>query len=304
MLYCGAPHGWTQRHAHTTRLRAAAFVEAMGARGVLVASRVTAAVLDHWRAERMTRVSRATINRDETTARVFLNWCVARGLCPAPPHGTRAKVREPRRSSPRTIPSPADVGRVVHQLERAGQRGAALVLAAGLATGLRLDELRHLRPEHVDRDAVRVVPEAGPAEGSWTTKGYRERRVPVQPAVAALLAELAAWLTGGAGGRGKAPGLGGTWLAQQIDAACEIAGVTPFRAHDLRRTFATESVRAGVPITVVQGWLGHRDLQTTERYLGRYASDAAERAPVPAALAVYTTLVHSRGENLSDSEEG
>lgn len=48
--------------------------------------------------------------------------------------------------------------------------------------------------------------------------------------------------------------------------------------HDARRTYVTESVRLGVTLDRVRALLGHRDVGTTERYLGRYRSDAAEVA--------------------------
>jgi len=41
------------------------------------------------------------------------------------------------------------------------------------------------------------------------------------------------------------------------------AGLTPLRFHDLRHTFATLSLAAGVPIKVVQERLGHASAKTT-----------------------------------------
>jgi len=43
------------------------------------------------------------------------------------------------------------------------------------------------------------------------------------------------------------------------------AGVKPIRIHDLRHTFATLAIRAGVPIKVVSESLGHADISTTLR---------------------------------------
>jgi site-specific recombinase XerD len=38
------------------------------------------------------------------------------------------------------------------------------------------------------------------------------------------------------------------------------------RFHDLRHTFGTAMAAAGVPMRTLQEWMGHRDIQTTQRY--------------------------------------
>ena len=40
-----------------------------------------------------------------------------------------------------------------------------------------------------------------------------------------------------------------------------------FVIHSLRHTCASRLARAGVPIVVVKEWLGHKDIQTTLRYV-------------------------------------
>lgn len=45
---------------------------------------------------------------------------------------------------------------------------------------------------------------------------------------------------------------------------------------DVHVVFATECFRAGVVLTTIQAWMGHKDVETTKRYLGRYREDAAE----------------------------
>src|SRR6202000_2819886 len=38
------------------------------------------------------------------------------------------------------------------------------------------------------------------------------------------------------------------------------------RFHDLRHSFGTRMAAAGVPMRTLQEWMGHRDIETTQRY--------------------------------------
>jgi integrase len=55
--------------------------------------------------------------------------------------------------------------------------------------------------------------------------------------------------------------------------------------HGLRHTFGTRMAAAGVPMRVLQEWVGHRDIATTERYAdyapSQHESDLIERAWAP-----------------------
>jgi integrase len=55
------------------------------------------------------------------------------------------------------------------------------------------------------------------------------------------------------------------------------------RFHDLRHTFGTRMAAAGVPMRTLQEWMGHRDIETTQRYAD-YAPSAHEAELVAAAF--------------------
>ena len=48
--------------------------------------------------------------------------------------------------------------------------------------------------------------------------------------------------------------------------AVKLAGIPHIRFHDLRHTFATRLVRAGVDIVTLQHLLGHANITMTSRY--------------------------------------
>lgn len=54
---------------------------------------------------------------------------------------------------------------------------------------------------------------------------------------------------------------------------CKRAEVREIHFHDLRRYAATKLAARGVPMSVIQRILGHKNLSTTERYLGRCNED-------------------------------
>ncbi|GAB1393805.1 site-specific integrase [Rhodocyclaceae bacterium] len=59
--------------------------------------------------------------------------------------------------------------------------------------------------------------------------------------------------------------------------ACKRAGIQDFRIHDLRHTFASDLVKAGVSLYHVKKLLGHSSINQTERY-AHLATDALTQA--------------------------
>jgi integrase len=282
---------WSKRHTDNVTYRAAAFIAALDTDRI-----------DHLTAETLARyvdaqhkegLSDATINRTIQVMRALARWA-ARRTPPLCDEGALARwknLREVARNRDPLIPSPPEWSQLIRELgspprstsvradeaiERANARGVAVLVAVAVQTGLRVDELRHLRAVDVAADAVRVR-----ASGDWRPKDREERDVPVPASVAALARELVAWREGAVGLSGKPLALGGHWIEARISAAwgrAKLPGDAP-GMHDARRTFATEmSRRPGVSIRDVQRLLGHADLETTQRYLGRYRSDDARPA--------------------------
>jgi len=65
--------------------------------------------------------------------------------------------------------------------------------------------------------------------------------------------------------------------------ACENAGITNLRFHDLRHTFGTRAIDNGAPLSAVQKIMGHKTIQTTMQYV--HATDEGKRRAVQAVEA-------------------
>lgn len=158
-------------------------------------------------------------------------------------------------------------------------------------TGARLSEALNLKWEAVD---LKRVPR--PMVSFLKTKSGKPRSVPLTNRVSALLvgiktlAESRTIAPGhapfvfiyagrGRGGRGLPKGMyrsftnpHGSWRT-----ACQRAGISEVRLHDLRHTFASRLVMRGVPLLTVSKLLGHASITMTLRY-SHLAPDALDTA--------------------------
>lgn len=146
---------------------------------------------------------------------------------------------------------------------RAGHLPAVITLA--LNTGMRKGELLGLEWARVDFDHGLIV-----LDGADCKSGKR-RAIPINAAARAALA-LRQAVSGGPLVFG-----GVKDVKRSFASACQRAGITNFRFHDLRHTFASWLVQAGVPLTEVRDLLGHASIEMTERY-AHLAPDRLRRA--------------------------
>lgn len=80
--------------------------------------------------------------------------------------------------------------------------------------------------------------------------------------------------------------------------ACEKAGIKDFRFHDLRHTFASRLVQAGIPLYEVMHLTGHKSIEMVQRY-SHLAPDYQERA-----IRALDGLWHDSGTANAEYDEG
>lgn len=165
--------------------------------------------------------------------------------------------------------------RLLDEAERNRRPHLAVFIRLALNTGCRRGELLRLEWSRVDLERGVFLLEA------CHTKTRKRRVVPLNAAAIAALRRLADWqrdhdVTSGdvfAWERGTITTLKTGWTT-----ALRRAGISDFRIHDLRHTFASWLVMQGESIYVVRDLLGHACVTQTEIY--------AHLAPSQAAAAV------------------
>lgn len=164
----------------------------------------------------------------------------------------------------------------------ANHQDGVLYLTAAF-TGLRRGELLGLRWEDVDVGLATIRVRRSWSSGlEGTPKSGRGRAVPLMPEVGEALDGLRK--------RDRFTGdrdlvfcdplgrhLGEKSFGVRYKASLRAAGLRELRFHDLRHTFGTHAIRAGDPREVME-WMGHADIQTTQKYLAyKPRRDAAKR---------------------------
>lgn len=132
-------------------------------------------------------------------------------------------------------------------------------------TGLRWGEAVGLSDRRVSRSrGILLVAEVWDQKTEQMKKypkGKKRRSVPVPDWVLENLPTVDPLLPSP---RGARPG--NRNFQRALDDAAKVAKIERFRVHDLRHTYASWLIQAGVPIEEVRRLMGHVSIQTTQRY--------------------------------------
>ena len=172
-------------------------------------------------------------------------------------------LRGVRRKHSGKLPEVYSREELVRLFQATGNLQHRVFLMTTYAAGLRLTEVRHLRPVHIHAERMLIRVEQG--------KGQKDRYTLLSPH---LLEELrhywqeyrpGEWLFPNQ--KRSGPILRGT--AQKVFyTAKSRAGLQRGHGiHTLRHSFATHLLEAGVDLHTIQRLLGHRHISTTMRYL-------------------------------------
>jgi site-specific recombinase XerD len=198
-------------------------------------------------------------------------------------------VKVPLARTPRRLPELLSREELARLFAAVRSRKAETFLKLAYATGLRLNELCHLRvrdvDSHSDRMCIRVD------QG----KGGKDRYVPLSDDALRLLRQWlpqrarnefthrSPWVFAAAAD--PAQPLPDASPQRWYRAAARTAGIDKIGGiHGLRHCWATHLVEAGVDLYTLQQWMGHSHISTTTRYLHLARPGGALRADVKLGL--------------------
>ncbi|MHC4278362.1 MAG: tyrosine-type recombinase/integrase [Planctomycetota bacterium] len=235
---------------------------------------ITPWIVERYKHERLKATVRgkpiapATVNRELACLRRMFSLAIRWERADGNPAARFKRLQEPNHAH--KILSSEEIDRL---LTACTSHSRAMVLLA-LHTGMRLGEILELTWERVDL-----------SQGVITlihTKNGRVRRVPLNGAAREL---LNSWPRSGPYVFGGNRPYGSIKTA--FRAACRRAGLGRIRFHDLRHTWATHLVLAGVDLRTVQELGGWSSLALVERY--SHPTSEARRHAVQVLESVYST---------------
>jgi integrase len=214
-------------------------------------SQIDSALIERWKASRMTVVSRESVAKELRTLKAVLQKAVEWGEI----EGNPAQYVE----APKSLTSAPMVWYSRAQLAKLYTMHHGLTWRLMANTGLRRTEAQQLRWLQVDfkRKTLDVI-----STFEERTKSGRWRQIPLSAGAIAALKGLKKQTekTGYVLPRITAESLSRAFL--QDVARLKQAG----SLHSLRHTYGAHLVMAGVPLRTVQVLMGHASFRTTERY--------------------------------------
>jgi integrase len=251
---------------------------------------ITPWLVEKWRAARLKSGTKpSTVNRDLDDLRSSLGKAVAWGLLDSHPLGSVKRSRVDTKAAVRFLSDDEETRlrealgareeRIRAERDSANrwrhERGYGLLqdlracafadyltpmVLLSLHTGLRRGEVFNLKWPDVDLDRANLTVHGTGAKSQQT------RHVPLNEEA---LAVLKGWRDQTKGDGLVFPGKNGERfnnIRRSWSSVLEVAEISVFRWHDLRHTFASRLVMAGVDLNTVRELLGHSDYAMTLRY--------------------------------------
>jgi len=208
-------------------------------------------IRDRYKRRRQGEVSNATVNREVACLKHIFTKAIEWGIVKKNP-GKKVKLLRERNTRLRYLEE-----REIRRLHDACAEHLKPIVVVALNTGMRKEEILSLKWKDVDFRSRTI--------SILDTKNGESRELPMNDIVYRVLLDI--------GKKADSP-----WVfckkngerygnvRKAFEGARKRAGIVDFRFHDLRHTFASHLVMAGVDLRTVQELLGHKSFEMTLRY--------------------------------------
>jgi len=212
---------------------------------------------ERFQALRATKIKKISVNREMETLKHMLNRAVDLGyIKDNPARRVKNFKKEPSWERKRFL-SFEERERLVEECKCSKNPLLYPIVLTALETGMRRGELFGFTWSDVNLERREIFLK--------DTKNREPRVVPVSDRLFPVLERLYIERRGTAV-FAKDDGSLLKECKRSFGTACRRAGIEDFRFHDLRHTFASYLVMAGVDIRTVQELMGHKDIKMTMRY--------------------------------------
>ena len=217
---------------------------------VRVADALDADTLQSFKAARLEKVSKNTVNNDLGAVSVLASYAEIKGWI-----SERPKIKRYGYTTRIRYLEKADIVAYMAAIHRPFRRQQLLLMS----TGMRLGESEALRVCDV-RDGESEMRVS--IQDSKTETGIRSVFVPpwVAEALRSHIEEH------GLSGTDRLFSIKRRTVQAEHDRACDLVGIHEYTIHDHRHTAAVALARAGMPLHILQRQLGHKHIEMTMKY--------------------------------------
>jgi len=206
--------------------------------------------MEKYKRGRQGQVSNATVNREVACIKHIFTIAIEWGIVQKNP-GKKVKLLRERNTRLRYLDE-----KEIRKLHDACAEHLKPIVIVALNTGMRKEEILSLKWKDLDY-RIRTI-------SILDTKNGESRKLPINNILYRTL--LAAKKTDSPWVFCKKNGERYGNVRKAFEGARKRAGITDFRFHDLRHTFASYLVMNGIDLKTVQELLGHKSFEMTLRY--------------------------------------
>jgi len=250
-------------------------------------------LIEKYRAERLektrktmngtTHISKSTVNREITIMKRMFNVAIDWGHAETNPVQKVKLFSEKDTQKERILTDEEELN-----LLKACPKYIRPIVETALNTGMRRGEIFNLKWEQVDLDEMTIT--------VLYTKSGKNRTIPINSRLHQILLEQEEKSIQSPlvfpNPDTRRPFVD---IKKSFKSACDKANIKDLRFHDLRHTFASRLVRAGVDLITVRDLLGHFSVRVTQRYTH---SSKDQKQQAVDLLSKTTLKSPQKGENL------